>query len=44
MTYLPCDYLVVGGGASDMAFVDELLDIVGLILGQFVIPKKLSGF
>ena len=25
MTSLTCDYLVVGGGASGMAFVDELI-------------------
>ena len=25
MTSLTCDYLVVGGGAAGMAFVDELI-------------------
>ena len=26
MTSLTCDYLVVGGGAAGMAFVDELIN------------------
>ena len=44
MTYLTCDYLVVGGGAAGMAFVDELIhhskDLTVVMVDRCLLNKK----